>query len=544
MPVRIADIIEFMDEWAPPSYAGSWDNPGLQVGDPASAVETVLVAVDATPAVVDEAVGLGAQLIITHHPLIFKPVNSINTAAGPGGLLARLISSGISVFSAHTNLDVAMGGVDDTLAAAVGIEGRDGSGPGDGPRVLEPTGEDSLIKLVVFVPKGHEDKVRDAIAAAGAGWIGNYSHCTFQAPGTGTFKPLEGANPFLGTVGQIEKAEELRLETILPESAKARVLKAMFESHPYEEVAFDLYPLRNPGRARGSGRVGDLHEPVSLGDLASRLAGILNAPCVRVFGDPSRRIAKVATSVGSGGDHLYAAAGAGADVLVTGDIKYTHAVAAAALNLALIDVGHFSSERPVVVEIVRRLNQRFKPVQPRFCARASGAEAEPFVVVSAASSGAPAREEPAEDGRGSKPTVRSTGTVVAYVDGGSRGNPGPAAYAVVLLDGSGNTLVEEGIALSQATNNVAEYRAVIEAAKRARVAGASRLIINTDSELVARQISGEYRVKNAGLSGLYEQALAALREFESWEVRHIPREENRRADRLVNKALDSAEGSA
>ncbi|MGE5542287.1 MAG: Nif3-like dinuclear metal center hexameric protein, partial [Bacillota bacterium] len=355
MPVRVKDIIDIIEGWAPKSHAIPEDNPGLLAGDPSALVSRVLVAVDAAPAVIDEAIESGAGMLVTHHPLIFTAIRSIHTGEGQGRLLGRLIGAGISLYAAHTNLDVAEGGVEDLLAAAAGLEAGE-----SGLQVLDRSGEDALLKLVVFVPEGYEDRVRDALGAAGAGWIGKYSDCTFMTGGTGTFRPREGARPFIGEVGKIEKAREFRLETILPESRRSAVLRALLEAHPYEEVAFDLYPLRNEGKSRGFGRVGRLREPVRLGDLAGRLRRTLGAPYVRVCGDPAAVVSTVATAAGSGGGNVAAAAGAGADVLITGDVKHSPALLAMACGLSVIDVGHFSSERAVVAATVERLNNALR----------------------------------------------------------------------------------------------------------------------------------------------------------------------------------------
>ncbi|MCR4398027.1 MAG: Nif3-like dinuclear metal center hexameric protein [Firmicutes bacterium] len=528
MAVKVKDVADVIEEWAPRSYAIPEDNPGLQVGDPSAEVRTVLVAVDATPRVVDEAMRLRAEMLVTHHPLLFTPLRSINTGCGQGALIGRILQAGIAVYSAHTNLDVAEGGVEDLLARAVGL-----AAPGTtAPRVLDRSGEDGLLKLVVFVPRGYEEKVRQAMCDAGAGWIGKYSDCSFMTAGTGTFKALEGARPFLGEVGSVERADELRLETVIQESAKAGVLRAMLGAHPYEEVAFDIYPLRNQGVALGFGRVGDLARPTTLGELAERVRSALGAPYVRVYGEPSSPISRVATSAGSGGGNAAAAAAEGAQVLITADVKHTQALAAMALGISVIEVGHLSSERPIVRALVERLNARLGS-SGAFSARASEAERELFAVFPGTSDGRAAVRRASRDFAGARLT--------AYIDGGSRGNPGPAAYAVVLLDDDGNTVLEAGRSLDRATNNAAEYHALILAARAARELGARKLSVRTDSELVERQLLGRYRVKSPELARLHEEARELLGGLDSWEVVRVSREENRRADALVNRVLDGGE---
>jgi hypothetical protein len=202
--------------------------------------------------------------------------------------------------------------------------------------------------------------VFDALAREGAGHIGNYSHCTFQTPGTGTFLPLEGTKPFIGGQGQLERADEIRLETIIAESQAERAVRAMVAAHPYEEVAYDLYPLANPGQARGHGRIGRLPQPVSLADLVEQLKARLDTPHLRVVGDLQRQIATVAVGAGAGSDLIGAAARRGADVLVTGDVRYHEAQDALDLGLALVDVGHYNSEAIVIRPLAAYLRERLQ----------------------------------------------------------------------------------------------------------------------------------------------------------------------------------------
>jgi dinuclear metal center YbgI/SA1388 family protein len=345
----IGRIAAYMEELAPLHWAESWDNVGLQVGDPGRPVSRILVALEVTGGVVEEALQARADLLVVHHPAIFKPLKALRFDMPAGRRLERLIQGGIGLYAAHTNLDQAPGGTNDTLAALAGLQEFE---------VLMKAGEEQYVKLVVFVPRGHEDAVRTALAEAGAGHIGNYSHCTFQTPGTGTFLPLEGTNPFLGQRGKLEYADEYRLETILPESRVPAALKAMIAAHPYEEVAYDLYPLANPGRGRGHGRIGRLAQPVTLGALAGRLKEALGIANLTVVGGLGRTINTVAVGAGSGGMLIPHAARRGADVLITGDVKYHDAQDAVDSGLAVIDIGHYHSERIVVPPLVRHLRER------------------------------------------------------------------------------------------------------------------------------------------------------------------------------------------
>jgi len=338
-----------MEELAPRHLALDWDNVGLLVGHPDALVTNLLVCLDYNQAVLQEALALQANCILCHHPVIMKPLPSLRTDLALGALLRETLARDLQIFAAHTNLDAAAEGVNHHLARAFSLKNV---------RVLQQTGEDPMLKLAVFVPPSHEDAVRDALAEAGAGWIGAYSHCTFLSPGTGTFMPREGTNPFIGRRGNLERVEELRLETILPASIKDRVLKALLAAHPYEEAAFDLYPLALEGRPAGLGLLGDLPAPLALKDLALRAKEALGVDRVKVMGEEGRTLSRMAVCGGSGGDLVGPAAAAGAQVLLTGDVKYHQAQEAGDLGLALIDAGHDATERVVLEPLAARLQER------------------------------------------------------------------------------------------------------------------------------------------------------------------------------------------
>jgi hypothetical protein len=215
-------------------------------------------------------------------------------------------------------------------------------------QVLGASRQEKLYKLVVFVPEGHQDEVRMAISAAGAGWIGNYSHCTFQTAGIGTFLPLSGASPFIGQTGQLEKAAEYRLETIVPESVLNQVLRALLQTHPYEEVAYDLYPLSLPGKAYGPGRIGNLAQSMEVNSLAELVKNALKADGIKIIGQLEQRVEKIAVVGGSGAFLIPEAASRGAQVMITGDVKYHEAQEANALGLTVLDAGHRATEMPAV----------------------------------------------------------------------------------------------------------------------------------------------------------------------------------------------------
>jgi dinuclear metal center YbgI/SA1388 family protein len=349
LSLRVRDIAAIMEELAPRRLALDWDNVGLQVGRPDASVTNLLVCLDYNQAVLQEALALKANFILCHHPVIMKPLYSLRTDLAPGALLRETLARDLQVFAAHTNLDAAAEGVNHHLARAFSLENVE---------VLQKTGEDPLLKLAVFVPPSHEDAVREALAGAGAGWIGAYSHCTFASPGTGTFMPREGTNPFIGRRGNLEKVEELRLETILPASLRERVLKALLAAHPYEEAAYDLYPLALEGRAAGLGCVGDLPAPLTLKELALQARETLGVDRLKVAGEENRLVARMAVCGGSGGDLVSPAAAAGAHVLLTGDVKYHQAREAGDLALALIDAGHDATERVILEPLAARLQEK------------------------------------------------------------------------------------------------------------------------------------------------------------------------------------------
>ncbi len=339
MTEKIQTVINLVEQLAPKYLAETWDNVGLQVGDPAGEVQKVLVSLDINAEVVEEAIREDVDLIVCHHPLIFQPLKSIRFDNPLGKLITQLIGNSIAVYVAHTNLDSAKEGINNLLAETLGLQETE---------VLAPSSEEKYYKLVVFVPQGHQDQVREALAQAGAGWIGNYSHCTFQTVGTGTFQPGAGAKPFIGQVGELEKAEEYRLETIVPARLAGKVIKALLKAHPYEEVAYDLYPLLNEGPKLGLGRIGKLAKPLTLAELIQQIKDKLELPSVRFGGDPDQTVEKVALCGGSGASLFSKAVFKGADVLLTGDIKYHEGQDMLAQGLSFIDAGHNGTERIIV----------------------------------------------------------------------------------------------------------------------------------------------------------------------------------------------------
>jgi len=345
--VVIADLISFLEEWIPPGSAMSRDNPGLQVGDPREELRGVLVALDVTPAVVEEAVSAGVNLILSHHPLIFTPLSRLDQTTPLGGMIAKLVRHHVAVYSAHTNLDASGQGVSMALARALEV---------DKPRFLAPPESRWLKKLAVFVPPDHAAAVREAMARAGAGVIGEYTHCSFNLEGTGTFQGGENASPAVGVKGNLEQVLEVRIEMILPAWKAGAVVRAMQAAHPYEEVAFDLYPLENSDVSYGFGAIGDLPMPVSLEDLVQRVKERLGCPAVGVMEGPSRNIARLAVCGGSGGELVEAAWKQGADAYLTGEMKY-HTLLDYKDRITVLLAGHYPSEAVIVPEWAQRLRQ-------------------------------------------------------------------------------------------------------------------------------------------------------------------------------------------
>ncbi|MDQ1145014.1 dinuclear metal center YbgI/SA1388 family protein [Bacillus sp. SORGH_AS 510] len=324
------EIIQLFEQFSPKSFAMEGDKIGLQIGRLNKKIERIMIALDVLENVIDEAIEKNVQLIIAHHPIIYRPLKNVLTDTPQGRIVEKLLKHDIAVYAAHTNLDVAKGGVNDLLAAALELQDSE---------VLVPTYDTKLKKLVVFVPASHAEEIRKVLGSAGAGFIGNYSHCSFSANGTGRFIPGEDTNPFIGQVGLIEEVEEVRIETIIPEPLLKKAVTAMIKAHPYEEVAYDVYPTENIGEVLGLGRIGKVSE-MTLGEFAEKVKTALDVKTVRVVGDLDTRIKKVAVLGGDGNKYFMNAKFKGADVYVTGDIYYHTAHDAMMQGLNMIDPGH------------------------------------------------------------------------------------------------------------------------------------------------------------------------------------------------------------
>lgn len=325
-------VFQWMEEWAPKNLAYDWDPVGLQVGNDYDVVKNILVTLDVTEAVVNEAIKNNVNLIISHHPVLFQAIQSINTATSQGKLLKAILKNDITVYTAHTNLDIAQGGVNDILAQLLQLQNI---------KPVADINHESLYKIVVFVPESHADCVRHALSTGGAGHIGKYSHCTFQAIGEGTFKPLEGTNPYIGEKGTIEYVPEYKIESIVPQAKLPNALEQMIHAHPYEEVAYDVYPLDNQGEQYGLGRMGSLTEKQTLETFIKYVKDAYQLNNVRITGDLQKSIKHVAIIGGSGEKYIPTAKRAGVDLLITGDVTFHQAQLAENIGLAVIDAGHY-----------------------------------------------------------------------------------------------------------------------------------------------------------------------------------------------------------
>ncbi len=331
----LKDVIEVIEEKYPKNLAYEWDNVGLILGDRNSEIKNILVTLEATEAVVDEAIEKSVDLIITHHPFLFKGLKHIQKDTSKGKCVFKLIQNNINLYSAHTNFDIAFDGLNDAIANILDLEEI---------KILEKTQVEKLYKIAVYVPLSHEEMVRNAMTQEGAGHIGKYSNCTFATRGMGIFIPLENTNSYIGKKGKLEKVEEIKIETICKEKDLDKIINKMLMIHPYEEVAYDIYAMENGGEKYGIGRIGDMKENIALGVFAQIVKQKLNLEDLRMVGDPNKEISKIAIVTGSGAEFITKAHLSGADVIITGDVKYHDAQDALEMGIGVIDAGHFGSE--------------------------------------------------------------------------------------------------------------------------------------------------------------------------------------------------------
>lgn len=341
------EVISLFEQFAPKKYAMEGDPIGLQIGTLNKPVQRVLVVLDLLEEIVDEAIEKDIDLIIAHHPILFRPLKKLMTDEPNGKIIEKLIKHDIAVYAAHTNLDVTTGGVNDLLADALGLQQTS---------VLVPTYEEKLKKLAVFVPESHEEEMLHALGDTGAGAIGQYSHCTFSTSGTGRFLPGEGAEPYIGRKGKIEAVSELKIETIYPAHLERKVIQAMKKAHPYEEPAYDLYTLSVNEEPLGLGRIGELPKALTLKEFAMHVKRVFDLEGVRVVGNLDEKVKKVAVLGGDGNKYFRHAERQGADVYVTGDFYYHTAHDALHIGLNVVDPGHHI-EKVMKVGVAKRMQQ-------------------------------------------------------------------------------------------------------------------------------------------------------------------------------------------
>lgn len=341
-------IAALIENIAPKRLAEDWDNVGMIIGDGSNPVKKVMVCLDLPQWVLDEALENNIDMIVTHHPLIFNGIKKINADTILGRKIIELIKNDIDLYSSHTNLDVAKNGLNDIFARQLGF--NDFS-------IMQPQNEEKLYKIAVYVPEGAEGKILESLVNAGAGFIGNYSCCSFKSKGFGTFKPEEGSNPYIGERGRLEEVIEYKLETIVPYNSLNKAIKEMKKVHPYEEPAYDIYELKNEGKLLGIGRIGELMNSVTLASYAEFVKKTLNLHSIRYAGKPDTKIKKVALINGSGNKLVNQVKLAGADVLVTGDMQYHQIVEAVEDGLSIIDAGHFGTEKIMIKEVSNYLRR-------------------------------------------------------------------------------------------------------------------------------------------------------------------------------------------
>jgi dinuclear metal center YbgI/SA1388 family protein len=370
MSARLSDVIDVLDAAYPPALAHDWDSVGLVCGDPADVVESVTVAVDATAAVVAELPE--RSLLLAHHPLLLRGVDTVSAGTAKGALVHRLIRASSALFTAHTNADAAAPGVSDALAETLGLEVQGVLSPAPAPGRLD--------KWVVYVPAASADAVRDGLFAAGAGTIGDYSHCSWTVSGTGQFLPHDGASPTIGEVGSIERVTEDRVEVIAPARLRADVLAALRAAHPYEEPAFDVFAMAPLPSGVGIGRICSLPTPQPLSTFVTRVAQALPATSwgVRAAGDPDAMVSSVAVCGGAGDSLLDAVASAGVQAYLTADLRHHPADEhRRTSDVALVDVAHWASEYPWCGQAAQILTRHFGASLP---VRVSSIRTDPWNV--------------------------------------------------------------------------------------------------------------------------------------------------------------------
>ena len=361
--MKIRELTKFLESLAPLSTQESYDNSGLLVGHPNQEVSQALIALDCTEEIVDEAIEKGCDLIITHHPIIFGGLKKFNGKNYVERVVIKAIQNDIALYAIHTNLDNYYQGVNAEIAKRIGLVNLEVLSPKSG----------TMQKLVSYVPLANKDEVLSALFEAGAGQIGNYSSCSFSSEGEGTFKAGKGAKPYMGEIGEVHREKEVRFEVLVHKHLRRQILSALMKSHPYEEVAYELYDLQNVNPLLGSGMIGELENPEDELEFLKRIKKIFHAGCIKYTALRNKPVKKVALCGGAGSFLVGKARAAGADVYITGDMKY-HEFFDAEGQLIIADIGHYESEQFTSQRLADILTKKF----PKFALRLTRINTNPI----------------------------------------------------------------------------------------------------------------------------------------------------------------------
>jgi dinuclear metal center YbgI/SA1388 family protein len=345
--MKLLEIIEKYEKIVPKNIQWEKDNTGLQIGDPESEISKILLCLEVTDKIVQEAINENIDLIFSHHPMLFFPLKKIDSSTKIGNIVYKLINNNISLYSSHTNLDKIKEGTSYSLSEKLGLQKIE----------LLNNDPDLYYKIATFVPPDYVEKVTEALMNAGAGKVGKYDYCSFRTKGQGTFRGSEDTNPFIGKKGEKEYVDEVRLETIFPKWATSNIIIALKSSHPYEEVAYDIYPLKNQSTQYGIGTIGETREEMKATDFLDLLKKIINAPFLKISGDYNRSIKRVAVVAGAGSQYLNEAIAKKADIFITSDLTYHNFFETQ--NLIIVDAGHYETEITVLENLENLLRSIF-----------------------------------------------------------------------------------------------------------------------------------------------------------------------------------------
>ena len=368
MRINSSNVIKILEGFSPEIYAQDWDNIGFQIGNVNRKIDKIMVALEVTPQIIEEAIDESVDLIISHHPLIFKPLKRIVASEPVSQMVLEMIQNNINLIVSHTNLDASPIGLNAYLAKSIGLK-----------RIvnLSDAYKIKYVKFVIYVPRDSQEKMVKVLDEAGAGTIGNYSGCTFNTSGIGTFRPLNDSNPAIGEIGEFAKVDEVRIETIVEEEVLQELIRKAVKMHPYETPAYDIIPLLNEFGNPAMGLIGYLNESVTLKTFAKELKSILNSQSMRIIESGNRKINKV----GASSEFIALAAKSGADVFITGDIKYHEAQYAKQLGLHVIDAGHYDTEQFYMEEFERILRQKFESADYEVAIIRSKIDINPFQTI-------------------------------------------------------------------------------------------------------------------------------------------------------------------